>query len=1008
MASPRTLLRAFSGGELSPTMAGRPDDQRFQTGAATMRNMVCLPHGPVRNRPGFKRCAVAYGASNSAARLVTFKRSTQDALALEIGYDAVVGGYIRQFASGAAVTFDTASVRPFLTQKDALVYSVVAGDYNVAYVMPYQAATVFADIDVALNRITAVGHGFATGDRIGVASDGAYPTTVPGGLISSTSELYAIRVDDDTFGVATTYANALASVGINITVKPAATLYWAAYDMFADDDGFRLTGSLPAPLSTTRTYYARRLLTSIAYEVWLDRGGVVGDSANLDVHDAFPGTALSNGFHRYYLHGELASNGGNYYTAKQPISATTFSGSQWLQQGTDLHYVISAPWAAADLFEVNYTPSNDVMTFVHPSYPMRELRRWSATHWELAVLDLAATIRPPLGLTGTPDYGFSVTPSAGTVGAPFTLGFAREPVQYPINAGDRVHVKVSGMTINGDAFDHDLVVLKVNATTIELGSTTDGGVLSNTSPYTVAGTFSATGSYLRQLGDYLGEDTQQAYKVTAVDDRARESLPSDELTVSNNLYVEGASNLIAWQPVGGASEYRIYKRSDGVFGLIGSVDASGTLEFTDDNIAPDHEFTTPYYDSVLAGAEYPGAVGYFQQRRLFARTTTYPQNVWGTVSGTESDMQFHLPTVDSDRLSFQVASRETEIIRHIVGMDALLLLTDQTEYRVSPVNSDVLTPSNIDVRPQSLVGCSPMRPIVVGRSILFGAARGGHLYETGYQSEAGGYLPFDLSIRAQHLFDNLALRDGGLMRAPYQIAWFTSSGGKLLGLTHVPEQQVSGWHRHDIAGASFESVCVVPEGNEDRLYAVILRGGVRSIQRMGAFEHGSIANAFFVDDGVTTTADSSGVVTGLSALAGSTVEILADGVVQTAQAVTAAGKVTMDTRKARSVVHVGLPIAAQIQSMPVTMQIEAYAQGRQKNISDVWVRVNESGQFKIGPSLTDLVPSDASIPVETITSTEVQVMPTGDWDAGGQFWVVQDAPLPLTVLGMTLRVSIGG
>ena len=149
-------------------------------------------------------------------------------LALEIGYDAVVGGYIRQFASGAAVTFDTASVRPFLTQKDALVYSVVAGDYNVAYVMPYQAATVFADIDVALNRITAVGHGFATGDRIGVASDGAYPTTVPGGLISSTSELYAIRVDADTFGVATTYANALASVGINITVSPAATLYWAA------------------------------------------------------------------------------------------------------------------------------------------------------------------------------------------------------------------------------------------------------------------------------------------------------------------------------------------------------------------------------------------------------------------------------------------------------------------------------------------------------------------------------------------------------------------------------------------------------------------------------------------------------------------------------------------------------------------------------------------------------------------------------------------------------------
>ena len=56
MATTRTFNRSFSGGELSPEMFGRIDDQKFQSGAAKLQNFIALPQGPAANRPGDKVC----------------------------------------------------------------------------------------------------------------------------------------------------------------------------------------------------------------------------------------------------------------------------------------------------------------------------------------------------------------------------------------------------------------------------------------------------------------------------------------------------------------------------------------------------------------------------------------------------------------------------------------------------------------------------------------------------------------------------------------------------------------------------------------------------------------------------------------------------------------------------------------------------------------------------------------------------------------------------------------
>jgi hypothetical protein len=206
-------------------------------------------------------------------------------------------------------------------------------------------------------------------------------------------------------------------------------------------------------------------------------------------------------------------------------------------------------------------------------------------------------------------------------------------------------------------------------------------------------------------------------------------------------------------------------------------------------------------------------------------------------SGTESTFSYTLPITDTDRIAVGVASREANIIRHIVPMTELMLLTSSAEIVIKPANSDVITPTTIAPKPQTYVGANNVQPTVINTALVYCAARGGHVRELGYAWTVAGFTTGDLSLRAAHLFDNFTLVDMAYMKAPRPILWFVSSGGNLLGLTYVPEEQIGAWHHHDTQG-TFESVACVAEGSEDRLYAVIKRqingATVRYVERMAS------------------------------------------------------------------------------------------------------------------------------------------------------------------------------
>lgn len=619
-----------------------------------------------------------------------------------------------------------------------------------------------------------------------------------------------------------------------------------------------------------------------------------------------------------YQIGDMSELAGVTYYCKAANSNKTpaSNASYWYAMPSSGEYEIPSPYLEAELFDIHYVQSSDVVTLVHPSHPPRELKRYGGTKWILENISFVPSLSSPTGV----------------------------------------------------------------------GVSTSGGTTNPIDTY--------------------------SYKVTTLNSDSQESLPSSAATTGAiNLANSDAKVTITWAGVTGASAYNVYKASNtGSFGLIGQTTSTS---FVDNNITEDLANQPPKNeDPFNSTGNYPAAVSYFEQRRVFGGTTNKPQNIYMTRSGTESNLSYSLPSRDDDAITFKVAAREANVIRHVVPLNNLMLLTSEAEWRVTSINSDAITPSSISVRPQSYIGSNNAQPVIVNNNLLFAASRGGHIRELAYNWQANGYLTGDLSLRAPHLFDSYEIVDISYAKSPYPVVWFISSNGKMLGLTYVPEQQIGAWHQHDTDG-NFESVCVLPDSSEDSLYVIVKREingqTKRYIERMAPRKFESLEDAFFVDSGLTYDGSPNDVISGLDHLEGKTVSILADGAVHQ-QAVVSGGSVTLFQEYSK--VHIGLPIVSDAQTLPLAFETMAYGQGREKNVNTVWLRIYSSSGIFAGPNESNL--TEAKLRKDepygsppSLKTQEVKIPISPSWNDSGQVFIRQQDPLPLTVVSMTLEVAIG-
>ena len=519
----------------------------------------------------------------------------------------------------------------------------------------------------------------------------------------------------------------------------------------------------------------------------------------------------------------------------------------------------------------------------------------------------------------------------------------------------------------------------------------------------------AEASRVQQSPGVNAINLQYRYKVTAVKDGV-ESKESAEVEVTNDLYTPGNSNTLTWKAVDGADYYLVYKRQSGMFGLAGYANETS---FEDRGVSPDMAKTPPKYKAVFDKAQhYPAAVSYYQQRRVLAGTPAEPQKVWMTKSGTESDMSYSTPSRDDDRIEVRVAAREASPIRHIVPLTKLLILTGSAEWNVDTQNSDVLTNTTISISPHSYVGANNVQPVIVNASVIYCAARGGHVHELAYSRDAGGFITADISLRAPHLFDGYRLVDMAFGKAPWPLVWLISTDGRLIGNTYVPEQQIGAWHWHQTDGA-FETCAVVAEGDEDMLYVVVRRSingqTRRYIERLESRAFGAQEDAFFVDSGLSYHGMPVKTLKKLDHLEGKTVSILADGAVHVPQTVTN-GEIRL--QHAAKKIHVGLPYTAEIQTLPVDGDIDnGNCRGLTKNVNKIWLDVIRSSGIWVGPDENRLVANKqrTTEPLGTpprLKTEQIEVVVFPDWNDYGQILIQQRDPLPLAIVSLTTEVSL--
>lgn len=776
-------------------------------------------------------------------------------------------------------------------------------------------------------------------------------------------------------------------------------------------------------------------------------------------------------------------------------------------------YEIETPYIEADLFDIHYVQSADVMTLVHPNYPPKELRRYGATDWRLVDIKFGSSLSAPTGLSASQTINKDVTNPTD-----YKRTYA---VTALLADGTEESVRSSSVTIDCNPYgDGSYNTIRWNAVAgaglyrvyrdqggvwayvgqtdttqiIDENITPDASI---TPPHYDDAFYSSKGitsvrvnnggsgyvpaKYITDFVNVCEYDWGDGYKQQStgfpVNIQSKANLtweiedPNGHGSGADIRLITGETYAATGGPASGgrtACVTGIEIRSRGIgydnpklvikchnrhwqlatlyrFPLTTSHDVPKIVVTDSTGYGADlvpviengrvvsvtirsggQNYSSPNLSVVSStggGAslsanvgqapDYPGAVSYFEQRRWFGGTQNRPNNLWATRPGTEADMSFSLPSQSDDRIAVRVAAREANRILHIVPLAQLMLMTGAAEWRVSPLNSDAITPESMSVRPQSYVGASNVQPLVVGSSMIYGAGRGGHLRELGYNYEAGGYISGDVCLRAPHLFDNLTIVDLAYSKAPSPVVWAVSSSGKMVAMAYVPEQQVGGFSTIETKG-SIESACVVAEGDEDIVYVEVMRTvngqAVRFVERMNERQYTDLKECVYVDCAGTYRGEAKKEITGLTWLEGETVSILADGAVEPQQVVKD-GKITL-TYPAE-IVHVGLPFIADMKTLPAAMALQdgSYGSGHKKNVREVFFRVVNSSGTQAGPSFDKLseYPSRSTefagnVPDPITDEIGFQIQP--QWSQSGQVCVRQKYPLPLRIVSMTTVLEL--
>jgi hypothetical protein len=636
MASP-FIQSAFTTGEISPSLFGRVDFQKWHLAASTMRNTFVSYRGGAYSRAGTRFSGFSKQTGRAyPPRLVTFQFSINQGLALEFG-----NFYMRVLSNGSFVTEAalpiTGAIRANPAQltvaaegataatpnNGAVASSYAPGDSITLAGGTFSQPAVLSVTNTTLHSLLTdhIGSGYAINDTITLA--GGTPTTAAVMKVLSLSNAtfatgniaFSINPSDsDTItlnGVTWTFVNAITGgnqTGIAGTLQDTLAVLAA-----------QLNASTNASL-TVATYGATPSTLTIAY----DTPGVGGNAYALAASAAAPSAGTLTGGGVATGVGSFSIQTAGVYTANAAGGAFSQAATSGGGTGATFRFGIFAPNAV--------TVSTNGVYAAPPANPATQASTSGSGRG--ATFTVTYAPEPPFvngdwvfvqGVAGMTQLNGQTYVVSGIAGSTFNLtdvyGNTINSTAFSAYAGGGTASKIFTLATPYSEVDLDYLKWTQSADVMsiccwnqltgttyapqELRRFADDNWTIN--PPNFAATISPPG--VTSGNTTSAGSTDYQYVITAVNPAdGSESIASPIADIPNsvNIAVTQGTITVVWSQVPSASVYNIYKAPPNSAGsvpvgsLFGYAGTSYGNRFTDANITPDLTQVPPQHRNPFA------------------------------------------------------------------------------------------------------------------------------------------------------------------------------------------------------------------------------------------------------------------------------------------------------------------------------------------------------------------------------------------------------------------------
>ena len=786
----------------------------------------------------------------------------------------------------------------------------------------------------------------------------------------------------------------------------------------ADSDN--KTRLIPFEFSTTQTYMLE--FSNLKMRVYKDDGSVLeGDKTISGITQANPAvvTATSHG----YSNGDevVVSSvvGMTEVNSKRFLVADKTTNTFELQNkdGTDINssaftayssggvsnkvFEITTPYTTAQLFDIKFAQSADVMYITHPAHEVEKLSRTGHTSWTLADVDFTngpfqdantttTTLTPASTAAGT---GVNITASA-------TTGINNDVGWLTTDIGRQIHFN-SGYAVITARTSATVAVATVTTAFHNTNAIADWylGAFSDTTGHpscvtffeqrlVFAGTTNQPQTiFFSKSGDYENMDANIGGTV-ADDDAIIYTIASNQV---NAIRFMTATRTLILGTAGG--EFTVSG---------GGTDSAVTP--TNILIKKQSNHGAANVDAIAVG----NATLFLQRAKRKVRELAYNFDVDGYIAPDMTILAEHVTESGLTQMSYQ--QEPNQIIWGVRNDGELIGLTYQREQQVTAWHRHIFGGRF----GQATVTVTDYANIANGTRIVLKKTDGTTTTFTSATSATSGKFHTTSSNNqtATNLKTLIDADSNFTATVLSNVVTITETSPLSTGfLTIKSLDDATRLTSTNEGKAVCESVSVIPTDDSEYQTWVIVKRTINGITRrfvefINTFDFTETDNTTFnfLDSALAYAGSAVTTISGLDHLEGQTVGILANGATHPDKTVSN-GSITLD--RASTNVKVGLAYNSILQTMRIDAGSQnGTSQGKTKRIYEITIRLFESIGVEVGETLdnmeripfrTSFDPMDEGLP--TFTGDKA-VEFRGNYDTDGFIFVRQTQPLPLTILSL--------